>query len=156
MLRVLALIISFCCFSEVSFAATQPFFPTPEIAVITVQGSRLAQDPDAGTLYEGMNVVPQQTLAGPAKYIDVNEKQFEMVCGDNPNAGHACTIAIKASSYSQISPREQRVKLEYKGEIAKQLWSLFHYAEDGAFAYTTRDGKLRIKVTAEHFMFEFN
>lgn len=104
---------------------------------------------DEQTLWDLMNVPPQDSFVGPGKVIETADKNFSLICGQRQNRVH-CTVAVKRHSRAVIDARRKRLEVVIAGDEGRQVVEKFHL-QNGGFVYGTGDNKLSLRGGPEGF-----
>ena len=141
-------------------ATTQAFFPSGNsIAVLSVNSSTaggILHDPDGKNLFEAMNVIPQNSIAGPGKKVETPSKGFQVVCGIREGTGYACTVIVRDPQHSRITAWKQQAEFFLEGEEADALNELFVRDSNREMLYRSVDDKLVIEIAPAKFLLKYN
>lgn len=103
------------------------------------------------TVYEKMNVPEQQTVMGPGKVIEVDEKEMSFMCNKKGENSYHCIVLVRQSAHGSFGLRSAQVK--YTGEKAKAMAAQFFPDEEGGSELHMTDptGQFNLIVTPDLF-----
>lgn len=136
--------------ASAAHAETQTqFFPGNfnAMAYVRAQG-----DNDPTSLYQVMNVPPQNSMLGVGKVIITVSRDFNLTCSQGQNL---CSIILNHSDRVKILSQQKIMSFSVEGAEADQLGAQFAL-KSGQFEWLSTDHKMRITATSGHFEFLIN
>lgn len=110
-------------------------------------------DSDSADLYLLMNVSEQDSMLGKGKSIVTSEKDFNLVCSKEKKT---CSIILKKSSRTEISPDRKYASIRLQGSEAKLITEKFKLNDRGEAYFQATDKLFRIFGTQDSFLFELS
>ncbi|MCC2678972.1 MAG: hypothetical protein K0R29_1548 [Pseudobdellovibrio sp.] len=108
-------------------------------------------DSDSADLYAIMNVSEQDSMLGKGKSIVTSDKDFNLVCSKEKKM---CSIILKKSARTEISPERKYTAIRIVGEEAKVITEKFKLNDRGEAYFQASDKLFRIFGTRDSFIFE--
>jgi hypothetical protein len=144
------LLIASSLFVSTAQALTQTqFLPGNYSAMAYV---RAQGDNDPTSLYQVMNVPPQNSILGVGKAIVSSPRDFNLTCSQGQNL---CSIVLNHSARVVIISQQKIMSFTAEGADADQLGAQF-VQNAGHFEWLSTDHKMRITATPGHFEFLIN
>lgn len=144
--------------SITSFAKTGSFFTlTGDRVMINVQSGHPFSsegDQDAVLLYQAMKVVPENSIMGKGKRIEL-PNAITIIVADRGQGKYDGSIMVQQSRGVQIDGFRKTVDVRWEGDVAAQLAGQFNL-EKGNFDYFSSDARLKIHIDSELFMLSFS
>lgn len=126
-----------------------------QVAITIANQTSYGSDNDAGTLYEHMNITPENSFLGPGKTVSTAEKDLNFVCAIRDNSNPTCSIVLNASSPRvKISSGKKYAHFIFSGEQAEELSRLWHL-KDGEFNFLNNEGNLKLHIKKNLFHLEY-
>lgn len=138
--------------SVVAQAVTRGKFVGPYgIIRVLVKDFLGVTDSDGQVLFESMNVPQKESMLGPGKSIETEDRALQFICANRPKVGHECAIFIHNASYGVVDPIRKLMSYKVRGEKANQYGKLFHLDSQGAFNFLSIDGTLKVHILPGYF-----
>lgn len=140
--------------TSTSYAATRfQFLPGGFNGMVFVKSGGFdgSTDSDFATLWQFMDVPPQDSITGKGKSIVTASQDFNLVCGESHSQ---CQVVLKKSSRVKMNPTQRTMSFEVRGEEADQLFELLTKNQEGLSEFITEDRQFRLFAEPGHFLFE--
>jgi hypothetical protein len=138
-------------------ARTNSYFSfTGDRVMINIQSGHTftpVQDDDAIRLYDGMNVLPENSVMGKGKKISMREA-LTLIVADRGRGAYDGTIMLYQSQGIRIDGLHKIVEAHWTGADAEALFQKFN-STNSVFDFVSADGKLRLRATPSDFHLDY-
>lgn len=103
-------------------------------------------DSDGQSLYEAMKVPPRDSIIGPGKSIQTEDKALQFICANRSQSGYECTVFIHSQGAGQVDPRGKTMRYRLTGEKADEYGKLFKVNAQGVFYFLSTEGSFKVDI----------
>lgn len=113
-------------------------------------------DTDGQVLFEAMDVPQQDSMLGPGKSIETDDRALQFICANRPQTGYECAIFIHNQAAGRVDTFRKMMSYKVHGEAAQRYAKLFKTDAQGQFKFVSVDGSLRVNISRESFEVLYN
>lgn len=155
--KALLLVLVILSVSAMAQAITRGQFVGPYgIIRVLAQDAMGSSDTDGQLLFEAMDVPVKNSMIGPGKSIETEDKGMQFICAHRLNVGYECSIFVHNRAGGAVNPVTRMMSYKVTGEKANTYGKLFKVNSQQEYNFVSIENNFKVQVKPNYFEVQYS